>query len=268
MASTPKYNKLAGKRVLVIGGTTGIGFCVAEGCLEHGATVILTGSSDETAQRAVARLRASYPSAGADQLFGYGCDLAVAIKDIEANVTALLEKATEGGSKLLDHIAFLAGDDFSLRAPISEVQLEGIAPLLTVRLYGGVAVAKLAPRYMAVSPASSLTLTSGVLSARPVDGMALITTLGSAVSALGLALALELRPIRVNVISPGLVYTERMDRALPESEREAYRQRGKAATTTGEVGNPVDVAEAYLYVMRDRFVTGQDIGSNGGRTLV
>ena len=266
MPSATKYNKLAGKRVLVVGGTTGIGYCVAEGCLEHGATVILTGSSDESAQRAVTRLRASYPSAGADQIVGYGCNLAVGVKDIEANVTALLERATQGG-KLLDHIAFLAGDDFS-RSPITEVQLDDIAPLLAVRLYGGVAVAKLAPRYMEVSPGSSLTLTSGLLSQRPMEGTALVAAISGAVSSFGLALALELRPIRVNVISPGHVYTERMDRLIPEEGRAAYVEMAKKISTTGEVGAPVDVAEAYLYVMRDRFVSGENIGSNGGRLLL
>ena len=112
MAPQRKYSKLSAARVLLIGGTAGVGFAAAEACLEAGATVIVSGSNDERLASAVEKLKEAYPEAASSsgRILGKTCDLSDASK-IEANLKALLEFASEGGK--IDHIVF------SVRAMLS-----------------------------------------------------------------------------------------------------------------------------------------------------
>lgn len=281
MASTSKYNKLAGKSILVIGGTSGIGFCVAEGCVEHGARVVVTGSSAGTVDNAIERIRAAYPSS-ADHITGFPCDLADTAK-VEASVEELLQKAIawaggdadgEGSKKKkkkktkLDHIAFLAGDAAPASAITEMNPTADLPPLMAVRIHGVLAVAKLAPRYLEVSAASSLTITAGAIPDKPMQGRSLIAAVGGAIITLGRSLAVDLQPTRVNVVSPGLVHTERFERVAPGDQLGPFLEFAQKNTLVKEVGRPEDVAEAYLYAMKDRFITGEHIRSNGGLFLV
>ena len=75
-------------------------------------------------------------------------------------------------------------------------------------------------------------------------------------------MAVDLAPIRVNIVSPGAVVTELFDGA-PEGTLERFRK----ATLTEQLGTPEDVAEAYLHAMKDGFMTGNVLVSDGGRIL-
>lgn len=79
-------------------------------------------------------------------------------------------------------------------------------------------------------------------------------------------LALDLAPVRVNLISPGAVLTPLWD-GMSEEQKDAFLKSAKGKCTTGEVGKPEDVAESYLYVIRDRNVSGSVIDTNGGSLL-
>src|ERR1700760_2047448 len=104
----PKYlNKLEGKRVVVLGGTSGIGFCVAEAAIEYGAFVTVSSSSPEKVDRAAERLRALYPNS-AERVLGFPCDIGQSDK-IKANVEALFKKATNNGAHKINHIVCTAG---------------------------------------------------------------------------------------------------------------------------------------------------------------
>src|ERR1700744_1071718 len=108
---SPKYsNKLEAKRVLVIGGTSGIGFCVAEACVEFGAIVTVASSRQEKVDKAVERLCTSYPDART-RISGHTVDLASS--DVEEALKVLLEFTAKEGK--LDHIVHTAGDSFTLK---------------------------------------------------------------------------------------------------------------------------------------------------------
>ena len=79
-------------------------------------------------------------------------------------------------------------------------------------------------------------------------------------------LALDLAPIRVNLVSPGVVLTPLWD-GMPKERVENLVESTKGKCTTGAVGKPEDVAESYLYVMRDWNVSGSVIDTNGGYLL-
>jgi NAD(P)-dependent dehydrogenase (short-subunit alcohol dehydrogenase family) len=118
MADQQKYiSKLYGSKVLVIGGSSGIGFGVAEACLEHGAKVTISSSNEKRVQDAVVRLQTAYPSKKAD-VSGYPCNLKS--EELESNVVKLLESCGT-----VDHIVYTAGDALKIM-PLSEITLEAV----------------------------------------------------------------------------------------------------------------------------------------------
>jgi len=254
-------NKLEGKRVLVFGGTSGIGFAIVEACVEQGATVIITGSNTPKLEKTLERLTTSYPDVPKSRYIIHACDLADAINQ-EANVKALFDAVTDGGKTKINHVTFTAGDALNLIA-IADITPEAWHKRGTVRLMGSMTVAKLLPKYIEPSADSSLTLTTGVNTTRPMPGFAIAAASGAAIEGLARGLAVDLAPLRVNVVSPGAINTELLAN-YPESVAEMFAQ----ATTVKRLGRPEDVAEAYLYCIKDGFTSGGVIESNGGRLLV
>ncbi|XWW92783.1 hypothetical protein V2A60_000710 [Cordyceps javanica] len=256
-----KYNKLQGTRVLVIGGTSGIGYAVAEAALESGATVYVSSSSQAKVDAAVARLREHAEVVQREPLAadGRACDLGN-VAAAEANLVALLGWATDGRSSLLDHVVFTAGDALD-RTPLGEATGEGILAGFHVRVVAAVLLAKLLPQFAARSNRTSYTLTGGSLTARPAPGLGLVTGIGAAVEGYARGLAVDLRPIRVNVVQAGAVRTPLL------GDNPEVLARFARDTITGTVGRPEEIAEAYLYLMKDSFITAAVIESSGGRTV-
>ena len=261
MSSVRKYtSKLEGKRLLIFGGTSGIGFAVAEASLENGAFVVISGSRPAKVEDKVQKLKSSYGSEA--MVSGHACDL-TNTNNLEANLIGLLDFATKDGK--LDHIVFTAGDAVEL-VSIAEATFDAIQKGGIVRFYAAIMLAKVMPKYMYQSPDSSLTLTGGANSTKPGPNWAIMAGWGASVEGLSRGLAVDLAPTRVNCIAPGAVLTELFDRFAGE-RLEQVKERFKSMTKTGTMGKPEDLAESYLYCMRDKFVTGQVIHSNGGYYL-
>ena len=259
MGDAKKYTgKLTTKRILIIGGSSGIGFAVAEACLEHGATVIISSSQASRVESSIERLLKSYPSAKG-RISGHPCDLSS--PDLEQNVKNLFEKA--GGK--LDHIVYTAGDTLAT-GKLQDVTLESIQKAGMVRFFGALLVGKHAASHMNPGPVSSITYTTGSVSERPSSDWAAVASYAAGLHGMTRNLALDLAPIRVNLVSPGLIKTELWD-SLPA---ERYQQIEKTATETlptGRVAGPESVAQAYLYFMQDENCTGSVVSSNGGLLL-
>ena len=118
--STGNYlTKLQNPRILIFGGTSGIGFGVAEASAQHGATVILSGSNQSKITRAIEKLRAANPQVDSSKLLGYVCDLSQS-DALEKNLETLLKAATKDGAEKLNHIVFTAGDALPLK-PLSDI---------------------------------------------------------------------------------------------------------------------------------------------------
>jgi NAD(P)-dependent dehydrogenase (short-subunit alcohol dehydrogenase family) len=262
--STPSYkfiNKLQGKRILIFGGTSGIGFAVAEGCIEHGSTVIISGSNASKLEKTVERLTTSYPNVSPFQIITQVCDLSDE-EGLDSNIKALLSSVTDGGKTKLNHVVFTAGDALSI-PPLANLDLETIRKGQTVRRLAPMFVAKHLLEYLEKSPDSSYTMTSGVNTTRPSPGWSTLAAGGGFIEGWTRGLAVDMAPIRVNIVSPGAIKTE-LFAAIPEEVIKRFQE----ATLVKRLGKPEDVAEAYLYIMKDGFVTGSKIDSNGGRLLV
>ena len=260
MADSKKYsNKLAGARVLIIGGSSGIGYCVGEACLEFGASVIISSSQQSRIDSSIDQLLKTYPSARG-RIAGYACDLSS--PSVETNIVKLLEQC---GGPQFDHIVHTAGDRLAT-LKLEDATLESIQKAAMVRFNSPLLLAKHAPKYLNPGPASSITLTTGVISSKPNKDWSIVASYATGLHGMMRNLALDLAPIRVNLVSPGVVLTPLWD-GMPKERVESLMESTKDKCTTGAVGKPEDVAESYLYVMRDWNVSGSVIDTNGGYLL-
>lgn len=234
------------KRVLVIGGGSGIGFAVAQAAAGAGAQVTIASSNADKVAAAAARI--------GNRTLGATLD-----------VTHEDEVATFFKSRAFDHIAFTAGDwNGPRRSPLVDLDLQQAEALFKVRFWGAVAVAKHALKGMPAG--ASLTLTDGMIAHRPQKGSAISTAMTGAVEHFTRALAVEFAPVRVNAVCPGLIRTGIWDQ-FPEDRREKQLAEMTSRQLIARVGEPNEVAEAYLYLMRGGYTTGQVLYVEGGRAL-
>ncbi|KAF7551124.1 hypothetical protein G7Z17_g5263 [Cylindrodendrum hubeiense] len=255
-------NKLHNQRVLIIGGSTGIGFAVAEGALEHGADVIISSSRQAKVDNAVSRLKKHLETANLPlrQVSGQTCDLSNP-DTMEESIKSLLEFATESGK--IDHVVYTAGDAIELRR-LDTVSAEDVPKVGMVRVTGAIMMAKHLPKYVNESSRSSFSITGGTMSWRPSPGWSVLTSLG--VESLARGLAIDLKPIRVNCAVPGAIHTELFN-TIPEERIEAALESMRRDTITHTVGTPEEMAEVYLYFMKSTFATGTTVTADGGRMV-
>jgi NAD(P)-dependent dehydrogenase (short-subunit alcohol dehydrogenase family) len=133
-----------------------------------------------------------------------------------------------------------------------------------LRYWGALTAAKHgAPQIRA---GGSIVFTSGIAGARPRAGWALGASICAAMEGLTRALAVELAPLRVNIVSPGFVRTP-LWRNMSEADREAMYAAAGAKLPVGRVGEAADIAQAYLFLMQQGFATGQTLVVDGGGVL-
>jgi NAD(P)-dependent dehydrogenase (short-subunit alcohol dehydrogenase family) len=170
-----------------------------------------------------------------------------------------------GGAGGFDHIVFTAGDwGGPRRGPVAELDIAAAAQVFRVRYWGAVAVAKHGAK--AIPPGGSLTLTNGMIAHKPSKGSAIATSMAGAIEHLTRALAVELAPIRVNCVCPGLIRTGVWD-SIPQEKREEELARMTKRQLIPRAGQPDEAAEAYLYFMRAGYTTGQVLYVEGGSAL-
>ncbi|KAK3081293.1 hypothetical protein LTS18_008264 [Coniosporium uncinatum] len=266
MSSNFKYiNKLQNKHILIFGGTSGIGFGVAEACIEQGAHLTLTSSSQSNLDAAVHRLQTSYPDHPSSKLHTATCDLST-LPTLSANLLTLLNTVTNNGTFPINHIVFTAGDSLPLK-PLSDIDAAYVSASFALRFTAPLLLAAHLPNFMPASPDSSLTLTGGINSHKPRRGWTLPASVGSAIEGLTRGLAVDLAPRRVNCVAPGAIATELFTKNGIEEGGEVW-EGFRRASTVGKVGRVEDVVEAYLWGMRDGFGSGTVVHSSGGGLLV
>ena len=241
---------LSGKRVVVIGGSSGIGFAVARAALDDGATVTIGSSHADKVAGAAARL-------------GNGAQGAVVDVKDEASVANFFE-----GVGAFDHLAFTAGDwggPLLSGQNMPTLDVAAMGGVFGVRFWGAVTAIKHASGRLA--PDGSITLTNGMVAHRPRKGAAIGSAMAGAIEHLTRALAVDLAPLRVNAVCPGLILTEVWD-SIPENQREERFKQMTARQPLPRVGMPDEVAQAYLYLMRGGYTTGQVLVVSGGSSIV
>jgi len=235
--------KLDGAKVVVIGGASGVGFAVAAAALEAGAEVVV-GSSQ------TARIEAA-----AEKLGRGAKGQTVDVKE-EASVAAFFDAAGP-----FDHLVFTAGDWGQMAGATRDLDVEASKARMEVRFWGAARAAKYAIRQIAGE--GSITLTGGMLAHRPRPGAPLTTASAHTTEGLAMGLARDLAPIRVNAVCLGLIMSE-----VVQTMGEAMVKGFTANLPLARAGTVEEAAEAYLYLMRATYVTGQVVRVDGGGSLV
>ena len=232
---------LAGKKVVVVGGSSGIGLAVAEQAKTQGADVVIASRGPE-------RLKAA-----ADKLGVKGIAADVRNDDSVANLFRTCGP--------VDHVVVTAAQ---LRTgPFKTVSMDDVRATFEAKFWGAWRVARAAE----ILPGGSLTLVSGFLSIRPRPGSAIVSAANGALESLTRALALELAPIRVNAVSPGIIDTP-IRAAMPEAARREMLAKAAAALPVGRVGLGEDIARQILTFMTVGFATGSIVYLDGGGLVV
>jgi NAD(P)-dependent dehydrogenase (short-subunit alcohol dehydrogenase family) len=240
---------LDGKRIVIIGGASGIGYAIAEAAIREGAEVVVGSSRPPNVHAAVEKL--------GNKASGHPVDVKT-----EAEVEAFF-----GWAGAFDHLVFTAGDWGGFRAPraLAETDLEAAADAYAVRYWGALkAIKHGAPR---LREGGSVVLTNGMIAHRPRKGTPISTAMAGGIEHLVRALAVDLAPVRVNAVCPGAIRTGVWD-TIPAETREAQFKQMTGRLPIARIGEPHEVAEAYLYLMKAGYTTGQVLLVDGGGSVV
>ncbi len=237
--------ELLGQTVVVIGGSAGIGFETARRARAEGAKVILTGRNPEPLQRAASELKAQSTAA------------------FDATDPASLERFFRDLPATIDHVMVTAGRPRYGR--LLDMDFEDARRALDTHLLLTLQVARnAAPK---VRPGGTLLFMGGTGGRRPGIGLGIVPTVTAALPALTASLALELAPIRVNLIAAGFVDTP-LSASLLGDELENRRNQLRATLPIRRVVTPADVAALAVHIMSNTALTGATYDIDGGQQLV
>jgi NAD(P)-dependent dehydrogenase (short-subunit alcohol dehydrogenase family) len=244
-AFTRREPELLGQTVVVIGGSAGIGLETARRARAEGATVILTGRNPERLKQAALGLGAQRTAA------------------FDANDPASLRSLFQDLPTPIDHVMVTAGAPHygsALEMPPEEARRG-----LTEHLMLALSVARCAADR--VRPLGSLVFMGGIGARRPRAGLAIVSTATVALPTFVANLALELAPIRVNLIAAGFVDTPLSASILGE-DLDKRREELRATLPIRRVVGPADVAALAVHIMSNTAITGATYDIDGGQQLV
>ncbi|MFB9908800.1 SDR family oxidoreductase [Allokutzneria oryzae] len=236
-------NTLTGRRLIVVGAGSNVGRHLARTASAAGAELLLAGPD------------ASRLAATAAELPGSPRVHPVDLDD-EASIAAL---AAEAGA--FDHLVSTAA--MPANGPVATLELASVRRAFSAKVFGPLLLAKhLAAQ---VNEGGSFTFFSGVAAWRPTPERVVMATTNGALAFLVEALAVELAPVRVNTVSPGIVDSGAWD-GLGEG-KDAFLQGVAQRNPARRVGTPGDLVKAVLYAMENPFVTGTVLHVDGGGRL-
>jgi NAD(P)-dependent dehydrogenase (short-subunit alcohol dehydrogenase family) len=231
---------LSGKKAVVFGGTSGIGLATAEQLAARGVSVTVVSRNPEKAGALPGGVKAAR------------CD----VRD-RAALAALLESLAP-----FDILVSAATGGTRALGPFMEMDLDGYQASFD-KLWGYANVVRLGGKHL--SPTGSIVLVSGSPARKPRPGQVALSSVGAAVEALARAIAPEIKPRRINVVSPGIIDTP-MVAAQGEERAELYRKM-TAGNLIPRAGTAAEVAKGILFVIENDFVTGTTIDVDGGWLL-
>lgn len=232
---------LANQKVVVVGGSSGIGLSTAELAKREGAEVIIAARNPERLDVAAKKLNATAIPADVTS---------------DESVAELFRKCGP-----VDHVVVTAAQ---LRTgAFKTVKMEDVRATMEGKFWGAWRVARAAE----IRPGGSLTLVTGFLSIRPRPNSAIVGAANGALESLARSLALELAPVRVNAVSPGIIDTP-IRAAMPEEARRDMLAKTAAALPVGRVGVGEDIARQIMAFMTIGFATGSIVYLDGGALIV
>lgn len=230
-----------GKKVVILGGGSGMGLALAKKLISSGATVVIGGRNAAKLENAVTMLgdSASYMA------FDLGDEAAVkrAFESIGA----------------FDHLVTTAAElTFAAVCDLTTTQVES---MLASKFWGPFYASKYAAPHLAKN--GSITFFSGLAAYRPAPGASIVAALNAALEGFAMTLALEIKPVRVNVVSPGVVDAPTWD-FLGADDRQGLFDSVASGLPVGRVGQVDDLADAALSLMGNGFINATVLHVDGG----
>ncbi len=235
---------LLGKRIVLIGGSSGIGLAVAQRAVAEGADIVIGARNADKRARAVKHLGSKAVAYHADT-------------SDQASLAAFFDEAGQ-----TDHL-FISAAIYSIAGIDSDDQQAVESPFRS-KFWGQYHAVKQALPYLTRD--GSVTLMSGAAGARPLKGAAAYAACNSAIEGLGRALANDLAPVRVNTVSPGTIDGHLWQNRPAAIRDAAFEHYGRIALA-GRPGTEAEVADAVLFLMKNRFMTGSVLYVDGGYIL-
>jgi NAD(P)-dependent dehydrogenase (short-subunit alcohol dehydrogenase family) len=245
MKPTPREPQLAGQTVVLIGGSAGIGLETARAARAEGADVILTGRNPERLRQAGVEVEARSTAA------------------FDATDSAALAAFFNGGPGPIDHILVTAGGP--AYGPLLEMESDEVRDALSGHIVLGLEIARNARAKM--RPGGTLILMGGTGGRRIVRGLGIASAATAAIPPFVAALALELAPVRVNLIAAGFVDTP-LSASLLGDRLDARRDELRTTLPIGRVVGPADVAALAVHIMTNTALTGATYDIDGGQQFV
>ncbi|OIK08505.1 SDR family oxidoreductase [Bacillus sp. MUM 13] len=236
---------LKGKKVVILGGTSGIGLAAAKAFLDESAQIII-------ASRSVSKLSDAKAMLGGNAE-GYEIDF--------RNEEKVSDFFKQVGN--FDHLIVTAGE--GAMGHFSELPVADVREAFDSKFWGQYISVHAALPYL--NNESSITLTSGVYGKRPPKGATTLASINSAIDGLVRGLSVDLAPIRVNVVSPGIVDTP-LYGGMPKDQRQDMYNGIAQELPVGRVAQPEDIAETYVYLAKNGFTTGTSVLIDGGAHLI
>jgi NAD(P)-dependent dehydrogenase (short-subunit alcohol dehydrogenase family) len=230
-------------RVLLVSGASGIGRSIAKSIIDVGGEVVLAGR------------RPGALDAAAEELGPRASSVVIDLAD-ESSISAAAATVGE-----VDHVVSLAADHAN--GPLAELESEAVRNAFDAKVIGPLLLAKhFAPL---VREGGSFLFFSGVAAWKPAPGLSVMSTTNGAVAFLAEALAVELAPMRVNALSPGIVDSGAWD-AMGAGKSDLFADTART-NPARRVGQPSDIAAAALSLLTNTFVTGVTLHVDGGGRL-
>ncbi|KOS01799.1 SDR family oxidoreductase [Paenibacillus polymyxa] len=232
------------KKIVIIGGSSGIGLETAKQVISLGAEVVIASRSEDKLHKA-------------KEMLGPRAAIYVLDTSDEQQVKSFFGKVGP-----YDHLIVSAAETSG--GSFLQLETDQARKLFENKFWGQYYAAKYGASQL--STEGSITLFSGVVAYKPMIGSSALGAVNAAVSNLGQTLALELAPIRVNVVSPGIIDTPSRSK-MPENTRNQFYDTVAHKLPVKRVGLAEDVARGVLYLIQNQFVTGTVLHVDGGHIL-
>ncbi|GGL94983.1 short-chain dehydrogenase [Streptomyces fumigatiscleroticus] len=243
--SSSSPSAFAEQRVVVMGGSSGIGEAAAATFAADGAEVVVTGRSQDKLDAAVARI--------GGKTTGHRMDATD-----QGAVDAFFAQ-----SGTIDHLV-VAVSGAAGAGPFAQLDLDDLAAGFDAKFWAQIRIVKAALGHL--RPDGSVTLITAASARAAFPGTAGLAALNGALEAMVPPLAAELAPLRINAVSPGVIDTPWWDH-VPAEQRQAMFDGLAAATPVGRVGRPEEVARAIHMLAANGFITGVVLDCTGGANL-
>ena len=236
--------RFQGKKIVVIGGSSGMGLATARAAAAEGARVVIASRSEEKLRQAKTQIQGSVEG------------LTINVVD-EGSVKAFFDRVGE-----FDHLTTPGSE--AVLGPFLSLDTQAARKAFDSKFWGQYQAAKYgAPK---IRTGGSITFFAGIWSQRPIPRASVVAAINSAIEGLGRALAMELAPIRVNTVSPGIVDTP-LYAGMASDKREAMFREAAASIPAKRVAKPEEIAQTVLYLMANGYTTGSTLYVDGGATL-